>query len=77
MLIGFAIAYAVLTVIHGVIAVIVFAFHYKEWGPQDEDTQFAAKVLIATPVWPLFWGKKLIVLVATAAGITNKKEESE
>lgn len=76
-MIGIIIAYGVVAVVHGIIAVIVFAFHNSEWGPEDEETQFAAKVLLATPVWPLFWGKKLIILVATAVGISKKKEESK
>lgn len=76
MLIGFIIGYAVTVALHGVVAAFVFGIHHSDYGPKDEDTQFAAKTLLASPVWPLFWGKKLIILVATAAGVANKKEEA-
>lgn len=76
MLITIAIVYGVVTIVHGILAAFAFGANHKEWGPDDEDTRLSAQILLATPVWPLYWGKKLIVLVATAAGITKEKEEA-
>lgn len=74
-MIPFIITYAVLAGIYAIIAGIVFATMYHDYGPQDEDTQNSLRALLVTPIFPLYWGKKLIA--AIAATLTDIKEEDK
>lgn len=43
----------------------------------QEDRVRAARILVSIPIWPLYWGKRLVILVAESAQILKEIEEKE
>lgn len=51
-------------------AVVEFATAYD-----TEDRRRGARILVSIPVWPLYWGKRLVILIAESISLV--KEENK
>lgn len=69
--------YAAGFLLQGIVSSIVFGLCLKDYGRDDEDTKNAATIMISTPVWPLYWGKRLIVLIAGALSVLKDEGKEE
>lgn len=75
-LIGIAIGYGVVAVVHGLIMLSMFAMEVGDRPDPDEARKYATW-LLATPFWPYLYIKGLVGLLASAkhAVMDGEKEE--
>lgn len=62
--------YVIGAVFNGFVGIMIFTTAYT-----PKDKKYGAEVILATPVWPLYWGKKLIKVIAQA--VTTLREEEK
>lgn len=53
----------------GIAALVEYSTAYGHEGRVK-----AARLLLSVPVWPIYWGKRLIIVIAEAIELTREKE---